>query len=659
MSVISSISLHLDHQEALQAKCYHPQGTFLEFAKQALERSVADRFEEQAAHYPSHLAVKSKNTSVTFADLNRSANRIAHAIVAVSAERGHPIALLIDNDVDVIAAILAVFKTGDICVPLDPGFHGARASYILEDTQARIILTNSKNLAAARGLAGDIRQVINIDEIGGRNSDANPNITVSPRAFAYVLYTSGSTGEPKGVIHSHESLLHDIMRYTNAFHICPEDRGAVFSSSAGGQGMKSILVSLLNGAMVCIWDVKTLGFIKLAEWLNAEGTTLYMSPPTLFRNFMKTLGSEERFPSVRLVRLGSESLHPADVDFYKKYFPPHCVFVVAYGATETGVATHHYIDRNSEITTTVLPVGHAADDIEIFLRGNSDLETRPQEIAIKSRYLSPGYWRRPDLTEAKFLPDPDGGEKRIYLTGDLGQILPDGDLMYIGREDLQVKIRGYRIEVGEIEALLAAQEAVREAVVTKFEFRGEPDEISDERLIAYIVPSGTARPTVSSLQDSIRQKLPDYMVPSAFVFLEALPLALNGKVDRMTLPPPGKARPAIATAYVAPRSPIEEQLARIWEKILSVESVGVHDNFFDVGGHSLAATRIVSEVIKQFGVQVPLQFLFESPTIAAMAAVVTENFSNTIGHDVLERIVSELESLSEEGAEKLIKTRLS
>jgi acyl carrier protein len=239
------------------------------------------------------------------------------------------------------------------------------------------------------------------------------------------------------------------------------------------------------------------------------------------------------------------------------------------------------------------------------------------EIAVRSRYLALGYWRRPDLTEAAFIPDPRDGDQRLYLSGDLGMMRPDGCLVHMGRKDFQVKIRGYRVEVGEIEAALLGLDSIRAAVVV-----AQAGEAGEQWLVAYAVPVAGVAPTVSELRRALSQTLPDYMMPSAFVFLEALPLLPNGKIDRRTLPTPNRTRPALDVSYVAPRTPVESNLAGIWADVLNVQPIGIHDRFLELGGHSLLATQILSRVMETFGVEFSIRALFENPTVAEMAEVI-------------------------------------
>jgi acyl carrier protein len=271
------------------------------------------------------------------------------------------------------------------------------------------------------------------------------------------------------------------------------------------------------------------------------------------------------------------------------------------------------------------------------------------EIMVKSRYLSPGYWRRPDLSREKFIPDPNDGDQRIYHTGDLGRLRSDGCLYHLGRKDFQLSVRGYRVEAGEIEAVLLAQENVKEALVATV---GNSNGAAHDRLVAYIVAFEKPFPATPILRRAARQKLPAHMVPSDFVFLESLPLTPNGKVDRLAFPAPDRSRPELEVAEAAPRSDIETLLAKIWAEVLAIDLIGIHDNFFDLGGHSLAASRAISRVIQSFKLVLPVRALYDAPTVARMAEVVKQNHAHRADDAELEQMLRQVETMTEEEAQR-------
>ena len=599
-----------------------PTNAFTPFQKEETEQSIPQRFEQQVSRYPDRLAVKTRSHQLTYAALNKVANRVARALLAQRGERSEAIALLLEHDAFMIGTILGVLKAGKVYVPMDPSFPYARNAYILEDSQASLIITNNKNHSLADSLSENRHSLINIDEMGPTLAGDNVDLSVSADSLAYILYTSGSTGQPKGVAQNHRNLLNVALRYTNGLQISVEDRLTLLQSYSVAGSVSNMLGALLNGASLFPYNVKEEGLTGLADWLVEEEITVYHSVPTVFRQFANTLTGKEEFPGLRLVRVGGEPVHAEDVQLYKKYFSSDSIFVNSYGASEAGSVLRYCVDKDTVINDAMVPVGYPLGDVEILLLdedGRAAGFNQVGEIAIKSRYTSPGYWCRPDLTRETFITDPQDEGGRIYRTGDLGYMQADGCLVVTGRNDFRVKIRGFRIEVAEIELALRGLTKVKEAAVVAHE-----DQRGEKQLVAYVVPQPGQVPTISELRGFLRDKLPDYMVPSAFVVLDTLPLTPNGKLDRLALPAPDLTRPELDTDFVAPRNALEEQLASIWVEVLGVTRVGVYDDFFELGGHSLRATQLVSRVREVFQVELPLLSLFEEPTIAGLAERIEE-----------------------------------
>ncbi len=608
-------------QEAIRAKCFHPSGTFVEFRKKELEQSIPVRFEQQVRRYPDRLAIKTRSHELTYDGLNRASNRVARAVLARRGTGEEPIALLLDQGAPVVASILGVLKAGKFYVPLDLSYPRARTAYMLEDSEAELIVTNTRNLSLAEKLARDRSRVMNLDELDPSLSTENPDIRVSPDLLAYMIYTSGSTGEPKGVVQTHRNVLHDIMNYTNAFHICREDRLITLTDYSFADTIRTTHGALLNGGSLYPLDVRNEGVTHLADWLIQQEITIYRSVPTTFRHFIATLDGKQQFPKLRLVYMAGEPVRANDVELYKRHFSSDCIFIDGMGSTECLTYRWCFIDKATKINGSNVPVGYRLEDMEILLLGDDGNEVEHDqigEIAVRSRYLCPGYWRKPDFTRAAFLSDPESGDERTYRTGDLGLMLHDGCLLHMGRKDFQVKLRGHRIEVAEIEAALLSTKNVKEAIVTLRE-----DRPGDQRLVGYLVPAERPPPTVDALRRALTEKLPGHMVPSAFAMLDALPLLPNGKVDRRALPAPGPGRPDLATPFVAPRTSVEQVLADIWAEVLGLDRIGIHDNFMELGGDSLLAVQVISRVINRLQVQLPLRSLFDSPTVANMAAAIT------------------------------------
>ncbi|HEV3468926.1 MAG TPA: non-ribosomal peptide synthetase [Pyrinomonadaceae bacterium] len=617
-----------------------PAGDFERFEPREVEQSVARRFESRAARYPGRVAVKTRSHRLTYADLNAEANRVARAVLErAGGGAAGPVALLLEKGAPAVAAMLGVLKAGLPQAALDPSFPRARLAALLEDLGSGLVVTDARGLALATELAGAGRGVLNVDEIGAGAPADNLSLDIAPGALAFVIYTSGSTGEPKGVCLEQRTLLHRVLRQTNSFRIRAEDRLSHLASFGTGQGLLNIFCALLNGAGLYPLDVRAEGLAGLAAWLADEEITIYRSSASVFRYFTDTLSGRERFPALRLARLSSEQVTRRDIELCKKHFPAGCVFVNGLSTSETGIVREFFMDAGTLIEGNSVPVGYPVEGMSVRLLGEAGGEVPPGEvgeIAVTSRHLSPGYWRRPELTRSAFREDPAGGG-RVYLTGDMGRMLPGGLLLHVGRKDFQLKVRGHRVEVGEAEAALLGCAGVKEAVVAaRADARGET------RLVAYLVAERGASLNTDALRRSLRETLPEYMLPSAFEVLDALPLTPSGKVNRLALPASSPTTRRAATDYVAPRTEAERVLAEIWAEVLGLERVGVGEDFFDAGGHSLLATRVVSRINTTFRIELPLRAVFESPTVAALALSVEG------------LILDELEALSEEEARRLL-----
>jgi amino acid adenylation domain-containing protein len=597
-----------------------PNG-FVKFPREEVEQSIPARFEQQARLYPERVAVKSRRHRLTYGELEQQANRIAHAVLAGQRKGDDElIAVLLDHDAPVIAAILGVLKAGKIYLPLDPSYPSAWLKALVADAGPALVLTNSSHFDTARELGQRTLPVMNVDEIDPDTIPENLPSSLSPKALAYILFTSGSEGQPKGVCHTHRNVLHRVRGDTNVFRFSREDRISLLSSCAFNASVGDIFGALLNGAALFPFNLKEEGLASLAEWLIQEKITVCHSVPTLFRHLCATLTGSERFPALRLIYLGGEPVCRKDVDLHKRYFSSDSVFINLLGTTETHNITAYVIDKDRAPDEGLVPAGYPFEEQEVFLLAENGVGVAEGigEIAVRSSYLSSGYWNRPDLTQAKF-DCQTGRDERVYRTGDLGQIRPDGCLIHLGRKDSQLKVRGHRIEPMDVELALLDHVAVKDAVVM-----AEKDREEDTRLVAYIVPAQDSIVTSATLRSFIEGKLPAYMVPSKFVMLATLPLTPNGKVDRQLLSNSGNRQFSYKAEFVAPRTEIESILASIWTEVLDLDSVGVHDNFLDLGGRSLDAMRIVSRIYIAFQLKIDLPIFFDALTIAGLARVVAD-----------------------------------
>lgn len=602
-------------QRLIRDRRLPPDHPFELFPPAAVERSLTERFEAQARRFPGRVALASPRMTLTYAELDARANRIARGINDRCGEGQVGVALLFDHDAEVISAMLGALKAGTYYVALDPAYPRPRLERTLQDSEVRLVLTDRRNLALARALAGPL-QVVDVEALDG--SDRALPSRSGPGDLALLLYTSGSTGAPKGAVQNHENVLHDTMHYTNRGRFTHEDRFLLISSVSFGASVRTIYTALLNGASLHPFDVNAEGFPRLAQWMREQAITIYRSVPTVFRYFASTLTGKDQFPALRLLYLGGEPASWTDVELYRRHFGRRCVLVNRLGSTETLTYRSCFIDHGTPIADGPVPVGYPVPGKEVLIVDPDGCPVPPGEageIVVRSRYLSPGFWRQPERTRAAFTVDPADPDVRRYRTGDLGRLDTEGCLFHLGRIDFEVKIRGRRVETPGVETALRAVDGVHDAVVVA-QRRGDHDS-----LVAYIVPTTSRAPDASTLRRVLAGQLPDYMVPATYVVLDALPLLPSGKVDRRALPEPTAERPEQAVPFLGPRNEMEAALAAIWAEVLGLDAIGVHDDFLDLGGDSLSATRIMARVTNQFQSTGFVHLLWKAPTVARMAAV--------------------------------------
>ncbi|MDQ0039107.1 amino acid adenylation domain-containing protein, partial [Variovorax boronicumulans] len=587
-----------------------PTQPYTEFTRDDIEQSLTARFEAQVRRDPTAVAITHQDTSWSYADLDRKANGIANALCQRLGAGAGRVMLLFGHGAEMIAAMLGVLKAGKTYVPLDPLHPVERLRFMLADSEGEALICESAltALASSIGAQRDI-PVFDPSTISPAERCAAQRDSRTP---TYILYTSGTTGQPKGVVQIDRNVLHFIATYTNALHLSAGDRLTLFSSYGFDASVMDIYGALLNGASLHVLDLREAGFTRIREWLHRHQITVWHSTPTVFRLGAMGLHAQKA-SSTRLVVLGGEESTPADLDLLRKNFEPNCLLVNGYGPTESTVTVQFFADAQTNSNGMRLPIGHPVESTHIALL---DPDGQPTdvfgELAICSDFIARGYLNRPGLTAERFVANPFGAPgSRMYRTGDLARWRPDGVLDFLGRADQQVKIRGFRIEPGEIEAALTRLPHVAQAAVIARE-----DTPGHKQLVGYVVPeSADSLIDTAALRRALAEQLPDYMVPAAIVALPALPLTPNGKLDRRALPAPDFTPQGIR----APRTPQEEILAALFAEILHLPQVGIDDNFFDLGGHSLLATKLISRIRSALGVELAIRTLFEAPSIAQLA----------------------------------------
>jgi amino acid adenylation domain-containing protein len=565
-------------------------------------------FEAQVQQTPEALAISSGAVRVSYRQLNERANRVAHRLVRLGIRPETRVGICMERSAENIVGLLGILKAGGAYVPLDPDYPRERLAFMISDAGIQVLLTQQKWTDRLPPFNG---QVICLDE---SEAEAEPielrdlPDPATPTNLAYIIYTSGSTGTPKGVEIEHQGLVNLICWHQERYQVRGEDRATQLASLSFDASVWELWPYLTAGASIHIPDEQTrLNSEKLVYWLVQEKITLTFLPTPLAETIMD--GPWPHGTALRALLTGGDRLHRAPKEALPFQLVNH------YGPTENSVVTTAAAIESHTDGCEAPPIGRPIANTRLYI-----LDERlrpvpigvPGELFITGAGLARGYLNQPKLTAEKFIPNPfsDASFSRLYRTGDLVRYREDGNVEFLGRIDQQVKLRGYRIELGEIESVLSTHENVRDAAVTA-------REEGQTRLAAYIVPENGKAPSAQELRYYLKQKLPEHMVPSAFMFLDALPLTPNGKVDRKALPAPDFKQPE--NDFVAPRNHVEEVLAGIWCELLRLPQVGVHDNFFALGGHSLLATQVISRVRNALGTELPLQALFENPTVEQFA----------------------------------------
>jgi amino acid adenylation domain-containing protein len=592
-----------------------------------LEQSIARCFEAQVDAHAERLAVCNGNALLTYGELNALANRQAHALLERDTVWEQPVAVLLDQGTPFISALFAILKVGAFCVPLDPSNSPARSLQILQDSGARCLMTNQRNLPLARDIMQQNCQLIDVDALSPQSPNRNPDLPAAPTTLACVLYTSGAAEQPNGVMHDHRTLLHNAMRHGNAFGITSNDRQTLLYACNVYGGLRDILNALLNGASLHTFSLKRHGVRGLAEWLRDSRITIYCSVATVFRQMVESLTGREEFPQLRFIKLGGEASLRIDVERYRKHFPATCRLHCGLSTTETGLVRQFILDHDTALSDGAVPLGFPVEDVEVQLLDAQGIPVKRGEIGeivIRSRYISRGYLRRPDLNAGVFAVDTQDSGIRIFRTGDLGVLRGDACLEHRGRKDAQLMIRGNRIELPEIESALRGVSAVAHAAVV-----ARRDARQENYLVAYVVAHDSA-PKVATLRAALAARLPEHMIPSVFVWLDHLPQTPDGKIDRQALPTPDASRPEHAPVYRAPQTALESSVAALWSDLLGISSVGVDDDYFDLGGSSLIAVRLMAQIKAQHGRSLPISILFKARTVQQLATIIARGDEQSV-----------------------------
>ncbi len=618
------------------------------------EHSIVQLFEEQVRQTPELPALRVKNESLTYRELNARANQFANYLRKKGLKKGQIVGVNADRSPEMIVAMLGTLKAGGIYLPLDPDYPLDRLEYMLNDSGAPFLVTKAYFERQPQVEGGQIFLDEEWDEISKESSE-NVEVPIDLNDVVYLIYTSGSTGKPKGVEVQHGPLVNHCLDMKNYYQLTPDDNVLQFAALNFDASIEQILPPLISGATVCMRDNEIWSAHQFAEKIIEYALTVIKPPTAYWNHIVKELAKNPELLSnnrIRLIIVGGDVFRSDTLNFWKNLNLTKARLLNAYGPTETVITASTFL-LTPEFRGKTVPIGRPRANREFYVidrYGNPSPIGVPGELLIGGSNLAKGYLHRPDLTGKHFVPNPlDNKRGTCYKTGDRVRFLPDGNLEFLGRVDDQIKIRGFRIELGEIENALNSLPDIKQAVVKVFTLEG-----GDKTLVAYYQTEKGVQLESESLRAQLRKSLPEYMIPALFVPIDEIPIGPSGKINRHALPRPDFSKLRSSAPYVAPRTETEEKLAQIVREVLNVEKVGVFDNFFEMGGHSMMATQVVSKIQEEFGVDLPLRTFFEHPTIDGIATKIAEVQLEQQSDEDLESLLAELENLSDEEASELL-----
>lgn len=612
-----------------------PQSGFTTFTEAATAQSIPQAFARQVAQRPASVAVRTEDCAIDYATLDRLSDRAAAQLRALTGGAAVPVAMLCEQGLLSIVWTLGVLKAGAFYVALDQRLAEPALAAMLAHLQSGVLVASPAQWSLAERLRDAGRTLLRATVADAAPAPASPAPTppIGADALAYVFYTSGSTGAPKGVMDSHRNVLDNVRRYTNTLELAPSDTLSLVQNPSFSGTVSSLFGALANGASVAPFDLQARGTGALSEWIDATGVTVFHSVPSIFRQLA---GSATRFARVRIVRLEGDRANRLDLLHFHAQFSAGTVLVNGLGATECGLVRQYFHTHGDPLPADdPVPIGAPVPGVvmQIVDEHSATVPTGVVgECVVASRHLALGYWRDAARTAERFPVDVHG--TRRYRTGDLGRCDANGCVTHLGRIDQRIRISGEFVDVQAIERACLSLDAVAQCVVADF-----ADRTGERRLAAYIVLRNTDD-TAGWAPDDWRRLLEPVLgerqLPAVFVRLDALPMTPDRKVDRTRLPAPDRVRPALSTPCVAPRSSLERTLAAIWCDVLELDHIGVIDSFFDLGGDSLRAHRVVAQIAERLDVRLPIAMLFDTPTISALATRITtlEPHTPPVGSDM-------------------------
>ena len=606
--------------------------------------NIQEALSQTAERFASNVAIDWNGRLVSYRELDRNSNRIANHIRAAGFGKGAIIAVLVEDRVKMIEAVVGILKAGCAFAPLSVTEPARRLQAMIELIRPRLYIVESRLVRKLPSFESwppmlsldddfesdsELQGAPRFSRLSGSANSDRPEPQAGPDDMCYIYFTSGSTGTPKAIAGRFKSLAHFAQWEISALGVTDQFKVTQLANPTFDAYLRDIFVPLCSGATICIPEDRSVALdpARLTDWLDQKEITLMHCVPAVFRLMTGAKLDPARLLSLKYIMMAGERLDPTEIKRWMDVFGQRVQLINMYGATENTMAKFCHFITEADARRRTIPIGKPIRGARAILVDETGGVCDPGaigEIYIRTPYLTLGYYNDPELTRKVFAPNPFSSDPNdiVYKTGDYGRLLPDGNFELIGRKDHQVKIRGQRVELGEIEQALKRQTGARDCAVKAW-----GDDPDDLRLAAYIAWGTDAPARAAEIRSSLQAYLPDYMIPATFTFLNSLPLTSNGKVDRDALPPPDQSQRQSEAEFVAPTNEIEEKLAEIWREALRIEQtgrIGINDNFFHLGGHSLLATQVASRIREAFQVETPLRTVFERPTIAELAAAISQ-----------------------------------
>jgi len=581
---------------------------------------ISSRLNHVASISGNATAIRSVDASLTFRQLNERASQVAASLKKqLPSDRQYPVILFLENGMEIFPAIYGVLRAGHFYCAIPVDYPIEYLSRVLQEMGECVMLTEDRHLNRIRKAIPDsCRPII--------YSSIEQNVTkidwpaIKPDALAAIYYTSGSTGAPKGVMLAHRCLLYIVHNYGAQLGIRAGDRFLTVRPFGSYSSAIDTFGGLLNGSSLIRYDFKVGGVLGLISMLKSEKITVFRPPVQLVRTLLEAMPDGEFLPNIRMFFATGDVFYKKDVERLRPFLPRAAIIIHQFATSETGLLTANRIYSNTVLDEEVIPLGTPMPGQEIVLldeEGRIVTDHSPGEIGVRGDYLFAGYWNQPELSIAKFMPDPRDPQKKIFRTGDLGRFRLDGQLAFIGRNDSRVRIKGYSVDLSAVDHEIQTIPGVARSVTI-----AQTNQSGVKRLVAYIQPIGKTVLSPADLRKNLLKLLPEYMVPYLFMIMEEFPLTYAGKVDRKALPLPDWKRPQSSAKYLPPRTPDEETMTTLWQKVFGLEQIGIHDDFFELGGDSLLASSLFVEIERTFQKRFPLSVLLKSRTVEALTATV-------------------------------------